>query len=104
MYTRFDMEMAKRGFSKESTESIRKFKCPVCNFEFSMLYGRTFACQGCSKAVSGCPKLRCPKCDCEFWIKETPQVKNEIQQRIMADHICKAVNEYRDRRGLVGNR
>ena len=96
--------MKKKGFSYETTAALKKFKCPYCGFEFSMMYGRTFACQGCSEALRSCPKMRCAKCDSEFWIKETPQVRNELQQRYMADHICRIVSQYRADYGLKGSR
>lgn len=100
----FSEAMKKKGFAYETTASLKKFKCPYCGFEFSMIYARTFACQGCSEAQRGCPKLRCAKCDTEFWIKETPQVHNNLQQKFMADHISNIVSQYRADYGFKGNR
>lgn len=96
--------MKKKGFSYETTESVRKFACPYCGFNFSLVYARTFACQGCSEALRNCPKVRCAKCDTEFFIKETPRIDTKEQQKFMANHICKVVEDYRDRYGYTGNR
>lgn len=100
----FAETMKKKGFSYETTESLRKFKCPYCGFEFSLVYARTFACQGCSEALRSCPKVRCEKCDTEFFINETPRINGKVQQKFMADHICEVVEDYRNRYGFVGNR
>jgi len=100
----FSEAMRQKGFSYETTASLKKFKCPYCGFEFSMIYARTFACQGCSEALKNCPKLRCAKCDTEFFITETPQVNNEIQQRIMAEHISQVVTKYNNDMGYKPSR
>lgn len=96
--------MKSKGFSYNTTASLKKFKCPNCGFEFTMIYGRTFACQGCSEAQKDCPKLRCEKCDEEFFIKETPQIDNDYQQKMMAEHICRIVTKYHDDLGNKPNR
>ncbi|MFA6679457.1 MAG: hypothetical protein WCR96_03075 [Candidatus Methanomethylophilaceae archaeon] len=96
--------MKAKGFSYNTTASLKKFKCPYCGFEFSMIYARTFACQGCSEALKDCPKLRCSKCDTEFFIKETPQIHNNVQQRNISEHICKIVTKYNEDMGYKPNR
>lgn len=92
--------MKAKGFSYETTASVRKFDCPYCGFSFSLVYARTFACQGCSEAVKGCPKVRCNKCDHEFFIDRIPEVKGKEQQRAMSDHICNIVNGRFDDLGI----
>jgi DNA-directed RNA polymerase subunit RPC12/RpoP len=96
--------MRSKGFSYNTTASLKKFKCPYCGFEFSMMYARTFACQGCSEALKNCPKLRCAKCDTEFPITETPQIHNEYQQRNISEHISRIVTDYNDGMGYKPNR
>lgn len=96
--------MRQKGFSYNTTASLKKFKCPYCGFEFSMIYARTFACQGCSEAWKNCPKLRCAKCDTEFFITETPQIQNEAQQKVISEHICKVVTKYNTDNGLRPSR
>ena len=96
--------MRMKGFSYETTASLKKFKCPHCGFEFSLMYARTFACQGCSEALKNCPKVRCGKCDEEFFITETPQAKNEIQQSILAEHISQVVTKYNTDMGYKPSR
>lgn len=91
--------MRKEGISYETTASIRKFKCPQCQFEFSMVYARTIACKGCPEAIKNCPKLRCARCDHEFYINETPWVNNKLQQRWMSNHINNVVTNWRDQYG-----
>ncbi len=41
--------------------------CPNCKFKFDIMYGRAFACSGCSSAViHQCDYAKCPKCKLEF--------------------------------------
>jgi len=96
--------MRQKGFSYETTTSLKKFKCPYCGFEFSMIYARTFACQGCAEAWKNCPKVRCNKCDSEFFITETPQVNSELQQRKMAEHISQVVTKFNTDMGYKPSR
>jgi len=96
--------MKAKGFSYNTTTSLRKFKCPYCGFEFSMIYARTFACQGCSEAWKNCPKLRCAKCDKEFFITETPHIDNENQQKQIAEHISNVVVKYNKDMGYKPSR
>ncbi|MBQ3736606.1 MAG: hypothetical protein II855_06695 [Candidatus Methanomethylophilaceae archaeon] len=88
--------MKNSGFAYETTASVRKFKCPACGFQFSMVYARTIACKGCPDAIKGCPKMRCAKCDYEFWIQDTPWVNNKLQERYMADHMNNVVTAFRN--------
>lgn len=92
--------MKAQGFSYKTTASVRKFDCPNCGFNFSLVYARTFACQGCSEATKGCPKVRCAKCDHEFYMDQMPDINTNEQQRVLADHICKIVNERYDSLGV----
>lgn len=97
--------MKSRGFSKDTMKSIRKsIKCPQCGFEFSLVYARSFACRGCPESVSNCPKVRCAKCDHEFFLKGTPEVKNEQQGRSLQDHISKVMTDYYEEQGWKKNR
>ena len=100
----FARAMKAKGFAYETTESIRKFKCPYCGFEFSLVYARTFACQGCPEALRSCPKVRCAKCDFEFYLNETPRINTKEQQKFMADHLNEVTTDYRDRYGFGRNR
>lgn len=92
--------MKSKGFSFNTTASVRRFECPRCGFKFSLVYARAIACQGCSEAVKGCPKVRCNKCDYEFYLAETPDVLDKNQERTLADHICKVVNKRDDGLGI----
>ena len=99
--TYFDA-MKAHGFSYNSTASVRKsLTCPRCGFQFSLVYARTFACQGCSEAVRGCPKVRCAKCDCEFPIGASEDVFGSIQERTLADHINGVVDQRNKDLGIV---
>jgi hypothetical protein len=96
--------MRSSGFSYNTTASVKKYTCPYCGFMFSLVYARTFACQGCSEATRGCPKVRCDKCDTEFPIMELEHVHTKEQQHVLADHICKIVNEFNSDMGYTPNR
>lgn len=94
--------MKARGFSYNTTASVRKnMVCPRCGFEFSLVYARTFACQGCPHAARGCPKVRCNKCDHEFFIESSKEVNNNIHQRQIADHMMGIINERNSDLGVV---
>ncbi len=95
--------MRAHGFSYNTTASVRKLTCPRCGFQFSLVYARTFACQGCSEAVRGCPKVRCDKCDMEFPLQESPDVYNKVQERTLADHITRIVDDRNQSFGLSSN-
>ncbi|MDO5853220.1 MAG: hypothetical protein Q4Q62_04035 [Thermoplasmata archaeon] len=87
MSTYFDV-MRSYGFSNNSTASVRKsLTCPRCGFEFSLVYARAFACQGCSEASRGCPKVRCARCDAEFPLQSSTDVVGRVQERTLADHM-----------------
>ena len=93
--------MRAHGFSYNTTASVRKLQCPRCGFEFSLVYARTFACQGCPMAAMGCDKVRCGKCDNEFPLTQSADIHDRIQQRTLADHITAVVNERNEGLGLV---
>jgi len=93
------------GFSNNTTASVRKsLTCPRCGFAFSLVYARTFACQGCSEASLGCPKVRCAKCDCEFPIESSSDVFGKVQERTLADHMGGIVTSRNDGLGIVSTR
>ncbi|MBE6522503.1 MAG: hypothetical protein E7Z62_05180 [Thermoplasmata archaeon] len=88
MTTTFFKAMNDHGFKDTETASVRKtLTCPRCGFNFSLVYARAFACQGCSEAVRGCNKVRCNKCDYEFPILNSTDIHNKDQQRILSDHM-----------------
>ncbi len=95
--------MASKGFSYNTTASVRKLTCPRCGFQFSLVYARAIACQGCSEAVMGCPKVRCSKCDMEFPLMESADVQDKVQERTLADHINHIVEERNESFGLSSN-
>lgn len=96
--------MSAHGFSNNTTASVRKsFICPRCGFAFSLVYARSFACQGCSEAVMGCPKVRCAKCDCEFPIGSSYDVFGKVQERTLSDHMGGIVTDRNEGLGIVSN-
>ena len=96
--------MKSKGFTPNTMRSIRRMKCPNCGFIFSLTYARTFACRGCSMSVSGCPKVRCAKCDHEFFLREMPEVGDEYRERSLADHMGDVVDDYYKEQGIKKNR
>lgn len=94
MATTYFEAMRSHGFSYNTTASVRKtLVCPRCGFQFSLVYARSIACQGCSEAVRGCPKVRCAKCDCEFPLGTSVDVQDRVQERTLADHITDVVDQ-----------
>ncbi|MCQ2070530.1 MAG: hypothetical protein MJZ68_05330 [archaeon] len=96
----FERLQSDYGMSFNTTASVRKMECPRCGFRFSLVYARAVACQGCSEAIRGCPKVRCDKCDYEFFLTQSKDVQDDVQQHTLADHICKIVNQRYDSRGI----
>ena len=99
---KFYRAMSDHGFSQATTDSVRKdLTCPRCGFVFSLVYARAIACQGCSEASRGCPKVRCNKCDFEFPIRQSASVRGDkVQERVLSDHICTIVNRRNDSLGV----
>ncbi|MBP8685696.1 MAG: hypothetical protein KBH31_02415 [Methanomassiliicoccales archaeon] len=91
--------MRSRGFSRDTVDSIRRFKCPNCGFEFSITYARTFACRGCPEVMNNCPKVRCSKCDYEFYFRETPHITGKLREREVSHHISAIVEDYYKQQG-----
>lgn len=101
MATTYFNAMKANGISYNTTASVSKnFTCPRCGFQFSLVYARAFACQGCSEAVRGCPKVRCAKCDAEFPIRYSADVYGKVQERTLADHINGIINDRNDGLGV----
>ena len=98
------MAMRAKGFSSNTMDTIRKQHCPNCNFEFALVYGRTTACRGCAEALNNCPKIRCPKCDHEWFMREVDDIANKNREHEVADHISGIVTTYYDDMGWKKNR
>lgn len=96
----FFRAMEAEGFSGCATASVRKIACPNCDFRFSLVYARAVACRGCPEACRGCPQVRCARCDSEFPVGISPDVNGKVQERTLADHICRIVNEHNESRGI----
>ena len=97
--------MKSKGFSPNTMRSVRKtITCPNCGFVFSLTYARTIACRGCAEAVGNCPKVRCAKCDNEFYLKETPHIGNQYKERAVANHMSNINTRYYDENGWKKSR
>jgi hypothetical protein len=96
--------MRAKGFSRNTVDSVRKHKCPNCSFEFALVYGRTTACRGCAEAVNNCPKVRCPKCDHEWFMREVGHIADKYRENDVADHISDVITTYYDDMGWKKNR
>ncbi len=97
----FEMAMKARGFSEQTMRSVRRLKCPVCDFEFSIIYARATACLGCRDSARNCPMVRCPKCDTEFRIMDMkivkvgkPIIRSKLQERRLATHMSRFLMYY----------
>ena len=101
----YAMAMREKGFSWNTLAALRKTKCPQCGFEFSLTYARTIACRGCPMATKNCPKVRCAKCDHEFYINEISHVgKNEFVERSVVKHQSKIEKQYNEQIGRTRHR
>lgn len=97
--------MRERGFSYNTTASVRKnFTCLRCGFVFSLVYARTFACQGCPEATMGCSKVRCSRCDCEFPIEMSSDVFGKVQEKTLSDHMGSIIAGRNEGLGIVSTR
>lgn len=104
MSTYFEV-MNSYGFSNNTTASVRKsLTCPYCGFKFSLVYARTFACQGCPEASRGCPKVRCARCDAEFPLGTSIDVHGGIQERTLADHMGSFLTQRNQNLGVASEK
>jgi hypothetical protein len=93
------MAMRAKGFSRNTIDSVRKQHCPNCHFEFALVYGRTTACRGCAEVVNNCPKVRCPKCDHEWFIKDVSHINDKYRGRAVENHVSDVVTKYYEDNG-----
>jgi len=97
--------MKQKGFGPNTMRSVRKtITCPNCGFVFSLTYARTFACRGCPEAVGSCPKVRCAKCDNEFFLREMNEVGDAYREHHLAEHMANVVDDYYKGRGIKKTR
>lgn len=75
-------------------KSTRRVRCPKCNFEFSLMYSRAIACQGCREAVFGCNLARCPRCDSEFRIDELSIASTKVRSKVMGNYMAATLSDY----------
>lgn len=92
--------MKAKGFSYESTASVRKMECPYCGFRFSLVYARAIACKGCPKAYYGCSKVRCAKCDHEFPIGYSKDINGRAQERNVSVHMANVIRNDMNEKGI----
>jgi hypothetical protein len=101
----YAMAMREKGFSWNTLASIRQTRCPNCGFTFSLTYARTIACRGCPMATKNCPKVRCAKCDHEYYISEMSHVgQNEFAERSVAVHQSNVESKYNEQVGRTRHR
>lgn len=92
--------MERKGFSYETTASVRKVECPRCGFGFSPVYARAVACKGCPRAYRGCDRIRCARCDLEFPLGSSKDVGGALQGRILAEHMADVIRKDMDEKGI----
>lgn len=97
--------MSEHGVSWNTLATIRKSRCPQCGFEFSLTYARTIACRGCPMATKNCPKVRCAKCDHEFYIQEMSHASAAANlPKGQAKHQSRVERNYNDQIGRTRHR
>ena len=77
-------------------QSTKRLRCPRCKEEFSLMYSRAFACQGCREAIFGCHLARCPKCDNEFPLDELKITSSKKGSKVLGNHMAATIAEYLD--------
>lgn len=82
------------GVTNRLLKGTKMVKCPKCGFEFSLLYMRAIACQGCPDAVLGCGYARCSKCDNEFPINEIGLASTKSGAKALATYTSKLLSDY----------
>jgi hypothetical protein len=82
------------GITENLLKTRKMIKCPGCKFEFNLMYSRAIACQGCGYSVLGCNLVRCPKCDCEFYLNQTPLASNKTSSKLLSDYMSKILSDY----------
>ncbi len=95
----YAMAMKERGINWDTLSVIRKVSCPNCGFMFSLTYARTIACRGCPMATKNCPKVRCAKCDHEFYMKEMGHVGTSAVEHRVASHMSDIETAYNEQLG-----
>ncbi|MEM1546718.1 MAG: hypothetical protein QXP91_09680 [Candidatus Methanomethylicia archaeon] len=74
--------------------SMRMVRCPLCGFEFSLLYSRTISCQGCPESILGCEYVRCPKCEHEFKITSIGITSSKKEAKSISRYLSRILSEY----------
>jgi len=86
--------MRAAGITKRLLKTTKVIKCPRCNFGFNLMYSRAVACQGCHFSVLGCDSARCPKCDYEFPLNQTPLVATRTSSKLLANYMSNILTRY----------
>jgi hypothetical protein len=82
------------GVSPNLLRTRDQITCPSCGFEFNLMYSRAFACAGCRYSVTGCKAARCPKCDHEFHMDETPLARDKVSAKVLSSYMSKIMKDY----------
>jgi hypothetical protein len=54
--------------------------------------------------MNNCPKVRCAKCDHEFYFKEAPHINGNMRERQISQHVTSVVKSYYDEQGWKKSR
>lgn len=96
-------EMASAGVTPELLKTTKRFKCPNCGKEFSLMQSRAIACRGCRFASTNCRYARCPYCDTEFPLEQV-LTKNKYGELYLANYANNILANYYSQVGRKGAR
>ena len=57
-----------------------------------------------SNTMDSIRKVKCPKCDTEFYMKEMPHIATPLKERAVASHMSKINADYYDENGWKRSR
>jgi DNA-directed RNA polymerase subunit RPC12/RpoP len=86
-------ELRRAGVTPELMNTTRRFACPNCGKEFSLMQSRAIACRGCRMANTNCRYARCPYCDKEFPMEQVI-TKNKYGEKYLAGYANNILNNY----------
>jgi len=96
-------ELARAGVTPELMNTTRRFQCPNCGKEFSLMQSRAIACRGCRFASTNCRFARCPHCDTEFPMQQVI-TKNKYGEKYLANYMNNILGNYYNNFGKRNSR
>lgn len=96
-------ELQRAGVTAELMNTTRRFACPNCGKEFSLMQSRAIACRGCRQANTNCRYARCPYCDKEFPMEQVI-TKNKYGEKYLANYMNNILGNHYSQFGKKNSR